>query len=54
MLYLKACIKCSGDMTFVRAVGGVYLQCLQCSCTIETREDVKKVLALRERIPTAA
>ena len=54
MLYLKACTKCAGDVMFVRAVGAVYMQCLQCAHTIETREDVKKVFRLRKQMSAAA
>ena len=54
MIYLKACIKCRGDVALVNGIGGVYLQCLQCANTIETPEEAKRVLALKEQLSTAA
>jgi hypothetical protein len=54
MIYLKACIKCSGDVALVNGIGGVYLQCLQCANTIETPEEAKRVLALKDQYSTAA
>ena len=54
MIYLKACIKCRGDVALVNGIGGVYLQCLQCANTIETPEEARRVLALKEQTTAAA
>ena len=39
MMYLKACTKCSGDLTLGQDSYGAFLKCLQCGKLTEVNEN---------------
>ena len=39
MMYLKACTKCSGDLTLEEDSYGAFLKCLQCGKITEVNEN---------------
>ena len=51
MVYLKACIRCGGDLYLDRDAWGAHLQCLQCG---RTRDIPEKWLKLPVDPPAVA
>ena len=45
MIYLKACPKCHGDVKLETNHDGKYLECIQCSYTIDSREAARRATA---------
>ncbi len=44
MLYLKACIRCQGDVEFGSDMHGAFLACLQCGHMIDSKEEAAATL----------
>ena len=45
VIYLKACPKCHGDVKLETNHDGKYLECIQCSYTIDSREAARRATA---------
>ncbi len=56
MIYLNSCLRCEGDVRFYNDTWGVYMKCLQCGQTwnsrnVEERADLDAELAANAREP---
>lgn len=56
MIYLNSCLRCSGDVHYYSDTFGIYMKCLQCGQTWNSRKaderaDVEAELAANANVP---